>query len=103
MKCIKNVKTGDIKRVDDLQASNLVGVTWQYIPKSEWKAATRVVSEKQEVETEGGYEDVYVGKEVMKIALNVHEEWYYGKHEDVNNAYYVPDKSKYKIVKGIIL
>ncbi len=52
MKCIKNVKTGDIKRVDDLQASNLVGVTWQYIPKSEWKAATRVVSEKQEVETE---------------------------------------------------
>jgi len=52
---------------------------------------------------EGGYEDVYVGKEVMKIALNVHEEWYYGKHEDVNNAYYVPDKSKYKIVKGIIL
>ena len=52
---------------------------------------------------EGGYEDVHVGKEVMKIALNVHEEWYYGKHEDVNNAYYVPDKSKYKIVKGIIL
>jgi len=52
MKCIKNVKTGDIKRVDDLQASNLVGVTWQYIPKSEWKAVTRVVSEKQEVETE---------------------------------------------------
>jgi hypothetical protein len=52
MKCIKNVKTGDIKRVDDLQANNLVGNTWQYIPKSEWKAATRVVSEKQEVEAE---------------------------------------------------
>lgn len=52
MKCIKNVKTGDIKRVDDLQANNLVGNTWQYIPKSEWKAVTRVVSEKQEVESE---------------------------------------------------
>lgn len=52
MKCIKNVKTGVIQRVDDRQADNMVGVTWQYIPKSEWKAATRVVSEKQEVEAE---------------------------------------------------
>jgi len=63
----------------------------------------RLSSVKNLKKNEGGYEDVYVGKEVMKIALNVHEEWYYGKHEDVNNAYYVPDKSKYKIVKGIIL
>lgn len=52
MKCIKNVKTGVIQRVDDRQADNMAGVTWQYIPKSEWKAATRVVSEKQEVEAE---------------------------------------------------
>ena len=52
MKCIKNVKTGVIQRVDDSQANNLVGNTWQYIPKSEWKVATRVVSEKQEVEAE---------------------------------------------------
>ena len=51
---------------------------------------------------EGGYNDVYVGKE-MEIALDVHEEWYYGKHEDASTEYYVPDKSKYKIVKGIIL
>jgi hypothetical protein len=51
---------------------------------------------------EGGYNDVYVGEE-MEIALDVHEEWYYGKHEDASTEYHVPDKSKYKIVKGIIL
>ncbi len=51
---------------------------------------------------EGGYNDVYVGEE-MEIALNVHDEWYYGKHEDASTEYHVPDKSKYKIVKGIIL
>jgi hypothetical protein len=51
---------------------------------------------------EGGYNDVYVGEE-MEIALNVHDEWYYGKHEDASTEYHVPDKSKYKIVKGIVL
>ena len=51
---------------------------------------------------EGGFNDVYVGNE-REIALNVHEEWYYGKHEEANNEYYVKDKSKYKIVKGIVL
>jgi hypothetical protein len=51
MKCIKNIKTGDIQRVDDRQADAKVGNTWKYIPKSEWKAATRK-TEKQEVEAE---------------------------------------------------
>jgi hypothetical protein len=51
---------------------------------------------------EGGYNDVYVGEE-MEIALDVHEEWYYGKHEDASTEYHVPDKSKFKIVKGIVL
>jgi hypothetical protein len=51
---------------------------------------------------EGGYNDVYVGEE-MEIALDVHEEWYYGKHEDASTEYHVPDKSKHTIVKGIIL
>ena len=41
MKCIKNIKTGDIQRVDDRQAEAKVGSTWMYIPKSEWKAVTR--------------------------------------------------------------
>ena len=41
MKCLKNLKTGNIIRVDDKQADNMAGNTWKYIPKSEWKAATR--------------------------------------------------------------
>ena len=41
MKCIKNIKTGDIQRVDDRQADAKVGSTWKFIPKSEWKAVTR--------------------------------------------------------------
>lgn len=41
MKCIKNAKTGNIIRVDDNQANNMVGNTWSYVSKSEWKAVTR--------------------------------------------------------------
>ena len=41
MKCLKNVKTGNIIRVDDRQAYQMVGSTWSYIAKAEWKAATR--------------------------------------------------------------
>jgi hypothetical protein len=47
MKCIKAIRTskdvevGDIKRVDDKTANNMVGLSWQYVPKSEWKLATR--------------------------------------------------------------
>lgn len=48
MKCLKNLKTGNIVRVDDKQAYNMAGITWNYVSKSEWKAATRkpVVVEK---------------------------------------------------------
>jgi hypothetical protein len=41
MKCIKNVKTGNVIRVDDRQAHQMVGNTWQYTSKSEWKELTR--------------------------------------------------------------
>ena len=47
MKCIKSiketkdVKLGTIRRVDDKTAINMVGNMWAYIPKSEWKSATR--------------------------------------------------------------
>ena len=53
---------------------------------------------------EGGYEDVGIS-EIKEIALDVHtdsDEWWYGKHEDVNYSS-IEDKSKYTIVKGIIL
>jgi hypothetical protein len=49
---------------------------------------------------EGGYEDVVTVGSVMEIALNVHEEWYYGKHESVEN---IGTHLEHKIVKGIIL
>ena len=47
MKCIKalraskDVEVGEIKRVDDKTAYNMVGSSWAYVPKSEWKLATR--------------------------------------------------------------
>ncbi len=49
---------------------------------------------------EGGYDDVYLSSE-KEIALDVHNEWYYGKHEDID--YNGGIKENYKIVKGIIL
>jgi hypothetical protein len=53
MKCLKNVKTNNIIRVDDVQARQMAGTIWVYISKSEWKATTRIPeTEKQVVETE---------------------------------------------------
>lgn len=43
MKCIKAIRTskgvevGDIKRVDDKTAMSMVGLSWQYVSKTEWK------------------------------------------------------------------
>ena len=48
---------------------------------------------------EGGYKYVELENEIMEIALDVHDEWWYGKHEDADSSYFVPDK----IVKGIVL
>lgn len=52
MKCLKNAKTGNIIRVDDKQANNMVGSTWSYISKTEWKLATRKPEPVVEVKTE---------------------------------------------------
>jgi hypothetical protein len=53
MKCIKNQKTGNIIRVEDKQAYQMVGNTWSYVSKSEWKSMTRVSkSEEQQVQAE---------------------------------------------------
>ena len=41
MKCIKNKKTGNILRVANDQANNMVGRDWEFTSKSEWKSATR--------------------------------------------------------------
>lgn len=45
MKCIKSIRAskgvevGDIKRVDDKTAMSMVGLSWQYISKTEWKSS----------------------------------------------------------------
>jgi len=47
---------------------------------------------------EGGYH--YAGvSEPKEIALDVHDEWYYGPHDTVDEEV----KSRYTIVKGVVL
>jgi hypothetical protein len=41
MKCIKNIGSGEIRRVENKEAFSRVGFGWEFIPKSEWKAVTR--------------------------------------------------------------
>ena len=41
MKCLKSTKTGNIIRVDDKQAHNMVGREWSYVSKEEWKKTVR--------------------------------------------------------------
>ena len=51
MKCIQAIKQtkensiGDILRVDDKTAFNMVGSSWKYISKSEWKSSRGIKSE----------------------------------------------------------
>ncbi len=37
----KEFKSGEIRRVDDKTAFNMVGLSWKYISKTEWKNSTR--------------------------------------------------------------
>lgn len=58
MKCLKNVKTGTIIRVEDSQANNMVGITWTYVSKSEWRGNNRKKEETVDVAHDmgGSYE-----------------------------------------------
>ena len=50
MKCIKS-KDGEIRRVSDEDADDRVkGGYWKFIPKSEWKLATRKTKSVQVIE-----------------------------------------------------
>ena len=58
---------------------------------------------------EGGYDDIVIGNgidnntpAIQYIALDVNDEWYYGRHERVDDMYEATN-SKYHIVKAIIL
>jgi hypothetical protein len=42
MKCLKNVKTGSIIRVDDKQANQMAGNQWKYVSKEEWRGDKKV-------------------------------------------------------------
>jgi hypothetical protein len=41
MKCIKNKETGNVIRVTNQQADQMVGRKWSFAPKSEWKSQER--------------------------------------------------------------
>ena len=41
----KEFKEGEIRRVDDKTAFNMVGTSWKYISKSEWKSSKTTGSE----------------------------------------------------------
>jgi hypothetical protein len=52
---------------------------------------------------EGGVDDIVnITPDVIHVALDVNDEWYYGKHETVDDMYDAPS-SNYQIVKAIIL
>ena len=66
MKCIKalragkDVQVGDIKRVDEKTAYNMVGSSWAYVSKTEWKLSKgkKVSEQKNEHVSEQSTEEV---------------------------------------------
>jgi len=69
MKCIKNNKTGNIIRVEDKQAEQMVGITWVYISKDEWRKSQGV--DKQEVTVSHDMGGPIVEKKSKKISKKV--------------------------------
>jgi len=57
MKCIKNPATGDIKRVPDQEAFDLVKEGWGFCPKHEWKKYVRINWQEKPAEPEDVVED----------------------------------------------
>jgi hypothetical protein len=58
---------------------------------------------------EGGVDDMVIGNDIdnntpaiQYIALDVNDEWYYGKHERVDDIL-EEDRDRYHIVKAIVL
>jgi hypothetical protein len=84
MKCIKairtskNVEVGDIKRVDDKTAMNMVGSSWQYISKTEWKLSRG----KKVVEVNPNHEtDRVLIDEAATVSLNTAEKYQQDKEK----------------------
>lgn len=80
MKCIKSIRAskgvevGDIKRVDDKTAMNMVGLSWQYISKTEWRLSRgkKVVGETANPNHETDKELV---SEAASVSLNTAERY----------------------------
>ena len=51
MKCIRNKQTQNIIRVDDKQAYQMVGNTWEYVSKDIWRQSQGVVKTESSNET----------------------------------------------------
>jgi len=67
MKCLKNKQTGNIIRVDDKQAYQMAGSTWEYVAKAEWKMATRKPkSQSENVESTDVAEPIKSKKQLRK-------------------------------------
>jgi len=84
MKCIKAIRTskgvelGDIKRVDDKTAMNMVGLSWQYISKTEWKLSRG----KKVVEVNPNHEtDRVLIDEAATVSLNTAEKYQQDKEK----------------------
>ena len=43
IKSSKDVELNEIRRVDDKTAHNMVGTSWKYISKTQWKKETKVL------------------------------------------------------------
>jgi len=70
MKCLKNEKTGNIVRVDEKQAYQMVGNTWKYVSKSEWRGVVSK-SPKENVEVShdmGGSYEIKKEKKSKKVS-----------------------------------
>jgi hypothetical protein len=53
MKCLKNVKSGEIIRVTDKQAHQMAGNQWSYVAKKDWKG---IVSKSPKENVEVGHD-----------------------------------------------
>ena len=77
MKCIKCIKVAkgyeldEIRRVDDIEAEEKVKVGyWKFVPKSEWKLATRKVKVVEVVNVSEPTEELSIEEKKLKRKKN---------------------------------
>ena len=77
MKCIKCIKVAkgyeldEIRRVDDIEAEEKVKVGyWKFVPKSEWKLATRKVKVVEVVNVNEPTEELSIEEKKLKRKKN---------------------------------